>query len=221
MNEALFNIDLINQRLHDRREEPFQYIIDKNSAKHSSPIKNFYHISEWRDYLINLQIYGINVPKINADQYNEALRILFLAWFEPLLTKLAEFKALCALESALRDAYCQQWQKQIQSKKKCKEKLPSLGEMIQYMTEHDNLPTLFYNKPKAARDGKTDKPPNWNTFNSIRNDIAHCKVLNTMQYGGLINEVREIIRHAYRNNDVANPSEDRREENHARRTGER
>ncbi len=192
MNSLQLDIHLINLALHER---DFAYPGDYGPGKSNQPLVQFHHISEWCDYLLTLQIKGPKVPKIHIDAYHAALRVMFLAWVEPACIKTAELQALRSLEGALRGVYFQPiYQKKLTKNPKLKRedfsKKLGLGQLLDHMVEHDDLSTSLHSQ--SNRDYG-------NALSTIRNRLAHGDPFDTMPWGGLLESVREVMIHAYRN----------------------
>ncbi len=190
MSGLLLDINLVNPILHER---DFVYPGDFGPGRANVPVMPFHHISEWRDYLLTLQIDDPRVPTIHADAYHAALRALLLAWVEPATIKPAELQALRSLEGALRGVYFQPlYEKAPARKPKLKPEAfrPGLGKFLDHMALHDGLPAALHNESKRGTG---------NALDTIRNALAHGDPFNNLPWGGLFESVREVIVHAYRN----------------------
>jgi len=190
MTALELDIDIINPVLH---EHYFNYPGDFGAGRPNKLFLEFHHITEWRDYLLSLQIRSAKVPAIHAGAYHVALRMLLLAWADASLIKPAELQALRSLESALRGVYFQAlFERRPASKPKLvPEKFrPGLGDFLDYMAAHDGLDATLHNESKK----KTG-----NALSVIRNVMAHGDPFNSLPWGGLFEAVRDVMEHAHRN----------------------
>jgi hypothetical protein len=174
-NDAFLDISIINPELHRRY---FQYPSSKGQ------ILEFNDIAEWRDHLYTFRIRSHRVPVVYADQFHVALKLLLFAWADGHVIKAGELAALSALEGSLREAYFQQIHLTAGKKRQ------TLANYLDYMVEHDGLSAAY-------RSGKSEEKPN--ALNVIRNGIAHGYPFSNMPWGGLMEAVRDIIEHAFRN----------------------
>lgn len=190
MTPLELDIDIINPALYERY---FNYPGDFGPGRPNKPILECHHITEWRDYLLSLQIRSAKVPAIHAGAYHVALRMLLLAWADTCLIKPAELQALRSLESALRGVY---FQVLFERRRASKPKLvpekfrPGLGDFLDYMAAHDDLDTALHNKSKKTTG---------NALSIIRNGLAHGDLFNGWPWGGLLESVRDVMEHAHRN----------------------
>lgn len=200
----MLDIDFINPCRH---KEEFYY-----PGKSASGFLVFQHVTEWRDYLLSLQIQSTNVPTSHVRAFHDALRLMLLAWIEPATIKSAELQALRSLEAALTGMYFQSIFEREQTKhKKAREKCggckkcvlcstlsrdkfkPWLEKLLDYMAAHDDLDPKLHNECKK----KTGS-----ALNVIRNGLAHGNVFNTLPWGGLFESVKAVMEHAYRNSGI-------------------
>jgi hypothetical protein len=209
MTSLVLDIDAINQIYH---EQLFNYPGDFGKGRSNKIFMPFKHISEWREYLLSLQIRSVRVPTIHVEAYHAALKMMLLAWIEPAVIKSAEFQALRSLESALTGVYYQrvfEKEKHKHSKarkrclgcKKCEkcatfkqgEFRPGLDKLLDYMASHDDLDNNLHSEEKKS---------NQSALSIIRNRLAHGEIFNNIPWGGLFESVREVIEHAYRNSGI-------------------
>lgn len=190
MTPPELDIDIINPTLHERY---FNYPGDFGAGRPNKLFLEFHHITEWRDYLLSLQIRSAKVPAIHADAYHVALRMLLLAWADTCLIKPAELQALRSLESALRGVYFQalfEHRRASKPKLASEEFRPGLGDFLDYMAAHDGLDPALHNESKKTTG---------NALNVIRNVLAHGDPFNGLPWGGLLEAVRDVMEHAHRN----------------------
>ena len=190
MTAPELDIGIINPALH---EQNFNYPGDFGAGRPNKLFLEFYHITEWRDYLLPLQIRSARVPTIHADAYHVALRMLLLAWADTCLIKPAELQALRSLESALRGVYFQvlfECRRESNSKLIREKFRPGLGDFLEYMAAHDGLDPALHNESKKTTG---------NALSVIRNGLAHGDPFNGLPWGGLLEAVRDVMEHAHRN----------------------
>ena len=199
MTSLVLDINLVNPALHDQY---FNY-------PSGFGLLEFHHITDWRNYLLGLQIRSAKVPTIHSEAYHAALRMLLLAWVEPTVIKPAELQALQSLEGALIGMYFQPVFEREQVKhektrekcggcKKCllcatlvRDKFrPGLDKLLNYMVAHDGLDPVLHSASKNADGG---------VLSIIRNALAHGDIFNGLPWGGLFEAVREVMEHAYMN----------------------
>lgn len=209
MTSLILDIDFINPIYH---EGSFNYPGALGDGRANKPVISFRHISEWRDHLLSLQIKSVTVPIIHVEAYHAALKMMLLAWIEPVVIKSAELQALRSLEAALTGAYYQdvyENEKRKRSKKRerclcCKkcekcsileqlEFKPSLGKLLDHMAAHDDLDKSIHSEEKKS---------NKSALSVIRNGLAHGEIFNHLPCGGLFESIREVIEHAYRNSGI-------------------
>ena len=150
MTAPELDINIINPALHERY---FNYPGDFGTGKPNKLFLEFHHITEWRDYLLSLQIRSAKVPLIPAGAYHVALRMLLLAWADTCLIKPAELQALRSLESALMGVYFQAlFERRRASKPELvREKFrPGLSNFLDHMAAHDDLDTALHNESKKT-----------------------------------------------------------------------
>lgn len=192
-NDSFLDINLINPELHHRY---FQYPSSKGQ------ILEFNDIAEWREYLDSCRIRSRRVHPIYTAQFHVALQVYLFAWADAEIIKVAEMAALRALESSLQYNYYQQLLVANPTKKKKPPKLQGqlpppeptrfgLAKYLEYAELHDGLSTIY---------PFTTFTKNVNALNRIRNGLAHGDILSGFPWGGLMETVRDIIEHAWRNN---------------------
>jgi hypothetical protein len=190
-------------------DDPFLDISLINPERHvgylqypsaTGQILEFRHIAEWRDFLHDRRIRSRRVHPICAAQFLAALRIMLFAWADSACIKAVELMALRALESSLQFVYYTALQAANPAKKR-KQKPPGLipnqepirfglARYLEYMETHDGLATVYdYSRFKD----------NVNSLPKIRNGIGHGDLNSGWPWGGLLETVRDIIEHAWRN----------------------
>jgi len=192
-DDSFLDISVINPKLHHGY---FQYPSSKGQ------ILEFNDIAEWRDYLDSCRIRSRRVLPIYAAQFHVALQVFLFAWANAGMIKVAEMAALRALESSLQYNYYQPLLAADPPKKK---KTPApqgqlppaeltrfgLAKYLDYAERHDGLSTVYeFSKFKN----------NVNALNRIRNGLTHGDIFSGFPWGGLMETVRDIIEHAWRNN---------------------
>ena len=204
-NDLILDVSVIDSDLHNKY---FNY------PGQNGKILEFTTIAGWRDYLESLRIQSSRVPIIHANQYHVALRLMLLGWADGFVIKPAELQALRSLEGALAQGYFdvifeleQKEREQLRQKcglnksgkcQRCQscspidrmKYRPGLCKYLDYMVAHDSLPNIFHNETKK-------KGPD--ALHNIRNGLAHGSPFNNGSWGGLMESVRDVIEHAYRN----------------------
>lgn len=191
--DSLFDISVINPEL---QQKYFQY------PSSNGQILEFHHIAEWRGYLDSCRIRSRRVHPVFASQFYVALRTMLFAWADAGMIKVAEMAALRALESSLQYNYYQHILAANPPRKKKTPKqrgqLPpaeptrfGLAKYLEYAELHDGLSAVYdFSRFKD----------NVNALNRIRNGLAHGDIFSGFPWGGLMETVRDIIEHAWRNN---------------------
>jgi hypothetical protein len=209
-NDLDLDVSLINK---DQWAKEFSYPGDFGQGTQNKAILPFANVCEWRDYLLTLQIRSNGIPSIYVDKFNIALRILFLAWVDANIIKAAELQALLSMECALHGAYFRvlfndEQEKRTALRGKCTKNrefctfnnyckpindtsfYPGLCRYLDYMVAHDDLPRIYHSKEK-----KND----CSALYIIRNYLGHGATQSNLPWGGLVDVIREVIEHAYRN----------------------
>ena len=143
------------------------------------------------------------IPQTVALKYLRAKKLHAFAWFDYDLIKAGELVALSALERALKENY------------EGKSKKSGLAVWwIEYMAEHDGLTDqvmpiaqrcgqpivrFLYETDAAIAARKKVGGPEPNTLARIRNGLAHGNPFDGLNWPGLLEIVRDLIEHAYRN----------------------
>lgn len=190
-DDSFLDISVINPKL---RRGYFQYPSGKGQ------ILEFHDIAAWWDHLNSCCIRSRRVHPIYASQFHVALRIMLFAWIDGSFIKAAELMALRALESSLQSIYYPallaanppKKRKQKPSGQLVDEEPPRfrLAQYLDYAEHNDNLSAVYeFSKFKD----------NVNALNRIRNGLAHGDIFSGFPWGGLMETVRDIIEHAFRN----------------------
>ena len=174
-NDSFLDISIINPELH---RKCFQYPSGKGQ------ILVFDDIADWRDHLYTFSIRSKLVPLEYADQFHVALKILLFAWADARVSKVAELAALSSLEGSLKAVYYERLHSQNPKRR------IGLANYLEYMEKVDGLSAIYpYEQFKSQP----------NALNIIRNGIAHGYPFSNGPWGGLMETVRDIISHAFRN----------------------
>ncbi len=206
MTPLVLDIVLVNTPLHKKH---FAYTGDFGPDRPNKTFLEFHHITEWREYLLTLQIRSAKVPSVHANAYHVALRMLLLGWADASLVKPAELQGLRSLEAALVGVYfhpvferekikrekaqekCGDYKKCLLCSKLDRETFrPGLDKLLNHMVAHDKLDRTLHNENKKACG---------NALSIIRNALAHGEIATSgLPWGGLFEAVREVMEHAYR-----------------------
>ncbi len=145
-------------------------------------------MKSWYDYVQSLSLVPGKIPLPQIDAFDDALRALFMAYFTSGFCKLAETKALTALEDALKVAYrhdvCYR-DPTTNEHKKC----AGLGTILEKLEKKDP----FY----AGMADNTKGDRRFNAINVIRDKQTHGRQGEVMPWGGLFERVKETIEHAF------------------------
>jgi len=191
-SDSFLDIAVINPELHRKY---FQYPSSKGQ------ILEFNDIAEWRGYLDSCRIRSRRVHPIYASQFHVALRTMLFAWADASMIKVAEMAALRALESSLQYNYYQPLlavsppRKRPPPKPQGQQPPPEparfgLARYLDYAERNDSLSTVY---------PFTTFKNNVNALNRIRNGLAHGDIFSGFPWGGLLETVRDIIEHTFRN----------------------
>jgi hypothetical protein len=165
-------------------------------------LRVFSHITEWRDYLLSLQIQSTSVPLVHVEAFHAALRLMLLAWIEPVAIKAAELQALRSLECALVGVYKQPLKKHDPKSR------AHFSDLIEFAVECDGLSETHILKRTSKGEvlSVVEKGIQWryaeSTLLAIRNALAHGDLLQGSPWRGLFEAVREVMEHAYRNSGI-------------------
>jgi hypothetical protein len=151
-------------------------------------LRTFSDIEQWRGFVLGLQLQG-SPPDIVQHNYERMLRVLYLAWFDASIVKLAELAALANLEAAIKNRYS----------KKFKGLEASLRHLIEkggvtdgaLRSVHISGGAIVGNLLRKSKDG------NGSSLSEIRNRLAHGDPFETMPWGGLFEVVRDLIDFMY------------------------
>ena len=88
-----------------RESQPLQWV----GAVPGNPVSitQFTSMEKWRLHVHGLQLRW-DAPEIIRNQHEHMLRVLFLAWMDAVVIKLAELAALATLEGAIKARYPKQ-----------------------------------------------------------------------------------------------------------------
>ncbi len=152
----------------------------------------FATLGEWQDFVLGLSLMR-TVPDIVVRKFERAQKLCLLAWLDFELMMPAELTAFTALELALRDRYG--------DRVKDKKGNINFHRLLAYMPEKDGLTDdkLPINRRSGGITVGFLTGANRPTFAEIRNDLAHGYPFDRGPYGGLIEQIRDLIDYAYRN----------------------
>ena len=149
-------------------------------------LRQFASVYEWYGYVKSLRIQPGRVLLAYMDAFDEALRILFMAYALPEFAKSGEMKAFATLEGALLVAY----EHKMCETRKGQHRCAGLGKTLEWAERYD-----------ALRPGRVDlSKASHHALNVIRDKQMHGRLLEeTLPWGGLFEMVKETIEYAYRN----------------------
>lgn len=140
----------------------------------------------WREYVTGLSPLG-EPPEVIARGYSRTLRVLYLAWLDASVIKLAELAALANLESAIKCRYHKRF-------KGLESALNYLVEQVG-VTDADLLVVRECSGSVVANLLKMDH--GGPALSEVRNQLAHGDPFETMPRAGLFEVVRDLIDFMY------------------------
>ena len=152
-------------------------------------ITQFTCMEQWRLHVHGLQLRG-DAPKIIRSKHEHMLRVLFLAWMDAAVIKLAELAALAALEGAIKARYP-------------KQRFKGLEAALKHLVEHggvtdDALPVFQQSGGVMVQNLLyTPKDRSGSGLSEIRNRLAHGDPFEVMPWAGLFEVVRDLIDFMY------------------------
>lgn len=149
-------------------------------------VREFTRLDDWRAYVLDLCPLS-EPPELIARGYARTMRLLYLAWLDAAVIKLAELVALAALESAIQYRYS----------KRFRGLEAALRYLIQYggVTDGDLRVVRDCGGSVVANLVKTG--PGGPALSEIRNQLAHGDPFETMPRAGLFEVVRDLLDFMY------------------------
>ncbi len=153
-------------------------------------IREFRDLASWRDHVLGLRLRG-GAPTIFQQKHDRVLQLLFLAWMEPSIIKLAELGALATLEATIKARYPEAG------------KSWSFSKLLDHLVKQGNL--VDSDLPVSRESGcavvsnllSDSKIGGGPGLNQIRNRLAHGDPFETMPWAGLFEVVRDVIDFMY------------------------
>lgn len=153
-------------------------------------LKQFSGLEDWHNYVLTLRLKPSKIPLPHIDSFDDALRALVMSYFFSGLSKVAESKALSALEDALKVAY--QHKMCTTDKQTGEHKCHlGLGGILNWLAQQDE----FYKDMADTEKGHRRQ----NALNVIRDKQMHGNQSEVMPWGGLFEKVKQTIEHAFHN----------------------
>lgn len=149
-------------------------------------LRQFTRLEDWREYAVSLSPRG-EPPEVIALGYSRTLRVLYLAWLDASVIKLAELAALATLESAIVIRY--------------QRRFKGLEAALKYLVEHAGVTdadlrvvrecggSVVANLLKASTGGPA--------LSEVRNQLAHGDPFETSPRAGLFEVVRDLTDFMY------------------------
>lgn len=151
-------------------------------------LQPFTNVEQWRQHILALRLSG-TPPEAIKRNHDRMLRVLFLAWLDASLIKLAELAALANLEAASKTRY------QLKAAGGLEAALRHLVDQIG-VTDADLRLVRECGGTVVSR--LLRKPsPDGSSLSEIRNRLAHGDPFETMPWGGLFEVVRDLIDYMY------------------------
>lgn len=146
-------------------------------------LRQFSNIEQWRQYVLGLQLQG-QPPQAIRSNYERMLRVLFLAWLDASVVKLAELAALASLEAAIGRRY--------------DKKFRGLETALKYLIEEVGVTDAdlhtFRESGGSVVGNLLRKPQNGGSaLSEIRNRLAHGDPFEMIPWGGLFEVVRDLV----------------------------
>lgn len=148
--------------------------------------RQFIRLEDWREYVTTLCPSG-EPPEVIARGYVRTLQVLYLAWLDAPVIKLAELAALANLESAIVVRY--------------QKRFRGLEAALKHLVEHGGVTDADFrmvrecggavvaNLLKASKGGPA--------LSEVRNQLAHGDPFETLPRAGLFEVVRDLIDFMY------------------------
>jgi len=138
-------------------------------------IFQFTNIEDWRQHVRGLRLRG-DIPEIFRRKHDHVLQVLFLAWLDSAVIKLAELGALATLEAAIKGRYTDQ-------------EFRGLEQALEHLL--DTGSPVVQNLLRTSKDGSGSG------LSEIRNRLAHGDPFEIMPWAGLFEVVRDLIDFMY------------------------
>jgi hypothetical protein len=150
-------------------------------------MRQFTNIEQWRQYVLGLQLQGKPLQAIRSN-YERMLRVLFLAWLDVSVVKLAELAALASLEVAIGRRY--------------DKKFRGLETALKYLIEEIGVTDAdlrtFRESGGSVVSNLLRKPQNGGSaLSEIRNRLAHGDPFEVTPWSGLFEVVRDLLDFMY------------------------
>jgi len=148
--------------------------------------RQFTRLEDWRAFVTDLCPLG-EPPEIIAHGYARTLRVLYLAWLDGSVIKLAELAALANLESTIVIRY----HKRFRGLEAALKHLVEQGGV----TDTDLRMVRECGRPVLANLLKTDR--GGPALSEVRNQLAHGDPFETSPRAGLFEVVRDLVDYMY------------------------
>lgn len=150
-------------------------------------VLQFTNIEQWRQRVLSLRLSGTPPDAIQRN-YERMLRVLFLAWLDASVIKLAELAALASLEVAIKQRY----------QLKFRGLEPALEHLVDKVGVRDaDLRSVRECGGTVVSRLLLKSPPDGTALSEIRNRLAHGDPFETMPWGGLFEVVRDLVDFMY------------------------
>ncbi len=152
-------------------------------------ILQFTNLADWRRHVLGLRLRGAT-PPIFRRKHDQALQLLFMAWLDVTVIKLAELGALATFEGACKARYPNQ-------------EFRGLENALKYLIEHEGLVDEAFRVYRETGGAivqnllPTSKDGSGSGFSEIRNRLAHGDPFEILPWCGLFEIVRDLIDFMY------------------------
>ena len=150
-------------------------------------IRGFTEFAEWQHFVLDLQLSG-RPPDVILRGHERALRVLYLAWFDDAVIKLAELGAVACLEAAIGSKYQRKFHGLEQALKYLIAQTGVTDADLRVVRECGGV--VIANLVRRPGGGGP-------ALSEIRNQIAHGDPFATLPYSGVFEVVRDLIDFMY------------------------
>ena len=151
-------------------------------------LRQFRYIEEWQQFILSLRLSG-HPPQEIQRHYERMLRVLYLAWLDASVIKLAELAALASLEGTIKWRY---------QPKQFKGLAAALKHLVTDAGVRDSdLRVVRECGGAVISNLLRSSPPDPASLSEIRNRLAHGSPFELSPWGGLFEVVRDLIDFMY------------------------
>jgi hypothetical protein len=151
-------------------------------------LRTFSDIEQWRGFVLGLQLEG-HPPDLIHHSYERMLRVLYLAWLDASIIKLAELAALACLEASIKSRY--------------NEKFSGLEAALKYLVGKGGVTDRALRSVQISGGAvvqnllRNSKDGSGSGLSEIRNRLAHGDPFEATPWAGMFEVVRDLIDFMY------------------------